>query len=148
MPVSPDPFLPVLPFYRVAVEAAPPVVYGAAQQPLSAEEITASCELLLATAHRHACPFWLLDGRHHRAEQPAELHAWMREEFFPRVRAALGRSVCVAFLVPSAVWAGLAAKGYDAPLDWHSPAARLAWFTAEAPARAWLARQHPARPPA
>ena len=143
-----DPFLPILPFYHVTVEADPRVVCGAARRPLSAEEITASCELLLATARRHVCPHWLLDGRHHRDEQPADLHAWMREEYFPRVRAALGRPVCVAFLVPPAVWAGLAAKGYDNPLDWHSPAARLAWFTAEAPARAWLARQDPDRAPA
>lgn len=33
------------------------------------------------------------------------------------------------------------ANGYADPLDGHSPDARLAWFTDEAPARAWLVRQ-------
>ena len=76
------------------------------------EEITHSCELLLATARRHACPYWLPGGRHHWGEPTAALHAWMREEYFPKVRAALGRPVCVALLVPPAVWAGPGAKGY------------------------------------
>ena len=68
-------------------------------------------------------------------------------EYFPRVGAALGQAVCVAFLVAPPVWNGLGARGYADPPDWHSPAARLAWFTDEAPARAWLARQRPAGEP-
>jgi hypothetical protein len=134
-----------VPFYHVVAEADPPVVYGVGQRPLSAEEITHSCELLLATARRHACPYWLLDGRHHRGTPTAALHAWIREEYFPRVRDVLGRPVCVAFLVPPEVQKRLGDKGYVDPLDEHSPAARMAWFTDEALARAWLARQRAAR---
>ena len=128
-------------FYRTCYEPAPPVLRGAAQRPLTAEEMTESCEWLLAQAQERACPYWLLDGRRHTGNQPLALHQWMQEEYFPRVRQALGRVPCVAFLVSAPVWAGLRSRGYDNPLDWHTPTARLGWFTDEAPARAWLARQ-------
>lgn len=76
----------------------------------------------------------------------------MQEEFFPRVRQVLGQTPCVAFLVPAFIWAGLPAKGYDEPRDCFARAVHMGWFTEEAPARAWLARQqsHRAsgRPPA
>ena len=129
-----------LSFYHVAYEPVPPVLCGSSLRPVSAEEVTASCELLLATAQRHGCAYWLLDGRHHEREQPQALHDWMQEEYFPRVRATLGRLPCVAFMVQPFVWAGLIAKGYDQPQDWQTPNVRMGWFTDEAAARAWLNR--------
>ncbi|MCC3153204.1 hypothetical protein Q3A66_09600 [Hymenobacter sp. BT770] len=140
--MSPDLLLlPELSFYRATYECDPPLVRGAGQRPLSAEEVTESCELLLAMAQRHQCTCWLLDGRHHQREQPQELHDWLREEYLPRVRAVLGRPFFIAFLVPPFVWAGLLAKGYSDPQDWHTHAVHLAWFTHEAPALEWLAQQ-------
>jgi hypothetical protein len=133
--------LPTLGYYQVAYESCPPLIRGRNQRLLQAEEVTETCELLLATALRHACPYWLLDGRSHQQEQPQALHNWMREEYFPRVASQLEQPVCIAFLVPGAVWAGLQAKGYDDPLDWHSPVARLGWFTEEGPALVWLTQR-------
>ena len=128
-------------FYAVAYASQPPLVQGHSLRKLDAEEITASCELLLDTALRHGCPYWLLDGRTHVREQPQSLHDWMREDYLPRGRQTLGRQPFIAFLVPPAVWAGLPEKGYPQPLDWQSHAARLGWFTDEVPALDWLARQ-------
>ena len=39
------------------------------------------------------------------------------------------------------MWASLPDKGYPNPLVWETYAMRLAWFTEEAPAQAWLASQ-------
>lgn len=61
---------PALSFYEVDYAPQGHVLRGASLRALSAEEITESCELLLATAEAHLCPYWLLDGRHHRREQP------------------------------------------------------------------------------
>ena len=133
--------LPPLDYYAVNATAQPLLIRGHALRELNAEEVTATCELLLDTALRHGCPYWLLDGRAHVREQPQSLHDWMREDYLPRVRQTLGRQPCIAFLVPPAVWAGLPDKGYAQPLDWQSHAARLGWFTDEVPALDWLARQ-------
>lgn len=125
------------------IEYAKPqhLIRGRSLRPLNAEEITVTCELLLATARHHSCAFWLLDGREHVRDQPQCLHDWMREEYLPRVRQVLGQTPCVAFLLPPAVWAGLPARGYPQPLDWQAHAACLGWFTDEAPALVWLARK-------
>lgn len=132
---------PQLSFYQVVYEPCPPVLLGVSDRNLTGEEITESCELLLSTAVQHECPYWLLDGRRHARDQPQGLHDWMREDYFPRVRTALGQRPCVAFLVPAFVWEGLPSKGYDSPLDWHAPGMQLGWFTEENPAREWLGRQ-------
>ena len=131
----------MLPFYEVRYEPEPPLLYGGNQRPLSAEEITETCELLLASARRLRCPYWLLDGRSHQREQPQELHDWMREEYFPRVREQLGVRPSVAFLVPHVVWTGLPGKGYDDPTNLPAKDAHMAWFTSEDDARRWLAAQ-------
>ncbi len=133
--------LPPLDYYSVAYVARPPLIRGHPLRKLNAEEVTVTCELLLDTALRYHCPYWLLDGRTHVREQPQALHDWMREDYLPRVREALDRSPCIAFLVPPAVWAGLPDRGYARPLDWQSHAARLGWFTDEASALDWLSRQ-------
>ncbi len=133
--------VPALDYYHVAYEPVPPLLRGANSRPLSAEEITVSSEMLLQTATRHRCPYWLLEGRQHVREQPQALHDWMREDFFPRVQLALSQRPCVAFLVSPEVWAGLPNKGYPNPLTWQTYAMHLAWFTDEDPALAWLAKQ-------
>lgn len=138
---------PPLDYYAVSYTAQPPLVWGNTLRKLNAEEVTATCELLLDTALRHRCPYWLLDGRPHVQEQPQALHNWMREDYLPRVCQALGRQPCIAFLVPPAVWASLQSRGYTQPLDWRSHAARLGWFTDEAPALDWLARQRACESP-
>ncbi|WP_400190577.1 hypothetical protein [Hymenobacter sp. B81] len=133
--------LPSLPFYSVHYEANPPLLFGVNPRALSPEEVTEACELLLDQARRHGCPYWLLDGRLNGSEQPRELHEWMQEEYFPRVRTELGRMPSIAFLVTPQVWAGLPTRGYDEPGNWQSRAARMAWFTDDAPALDWLRQQ-------
>jgi hypothetical protein len=130
-----------LSYYAVAYEPAPPLLRGRDLRPLSAEEITETCEVLLAAARHHQCRYWLLDGRSHQWAQPQALHHWMQEEYFPRVRAVLGGQPCLAFLVPPFVWAGLPAQGYAQPLDSLAHGVRMGWFTTEPDALHWLARQ-------
>lgn len=139
---------PPLSFYNVAYFLPEHVLLGDSLRSLSAEEFTESCELLLASAQEYHCPYWLLDGRRHRLKQPQSLQNWMQEEYFPRVRAVLHQSLCVAFLVPASIWAGLPAKGCFAEAaqgDCHTWAVHLGWFTEVGPARAWLVRQQSRR---
>jgi hypothetical protein len=129
--------LPTLNFYQISFDPAPPLLQGTSLRTLSAEEMTESAELLLNTAQRQRCPFWLLDGRLHERPQPPALHLWMQEEYFPRVRAELGQQACVAFLgLPSA-----RQRGAEATLrEWNTPAVRMNWFIDETAARTWLRR--------
>ncbi|TGE24995.1 hypothetical protein E5K00_07285 [Hymenobacter aquaticus] len=133
--------LPTLSFYTVLHQPSPPLLTGISQRALHAEEITETCEVLLAAAARHHCPYWLLDGRANPCEQPATLHEWMREDYFPRVRAVLGRQPQVAFLVAPNLWPGLPQRGYGPPHCWESTMLHAAWFCEEDPAQAWLRRQ-------
>jgi hypothetical protein len=130
-----------LSYYAVSYHCDPPYVRGCDLRPLSAEEITETCEVLLATARHYECQYWLLDGRSHQRAQPQALHHWMQEEYFPRVRAALGGQPCIAFLVPPFVWEGLPAQGYAQPLDSLAHGVRMGWFTQEQEALHWLAQQ-------
>jgi hypothetical protein len=130
-----------LPFYTIAYQENPPLLRGSNPRTLSPVEITETCELLLATAEKHQCPYWLLDGRANAQHQPVELHEWMRDEYFPRVRATLGQRPHVAFLVAPEVWQGLNERGYEAPQDWTSFALHAGWFTEEPLAVAWLQLQ-------
>ena len=130
-----------LSYYDLLYQGRPPLLRGYNQRPLSAEEITHTCEALLATALHYDCRHWLLDGRSHQQAQPRELHEWMQEEYFPRVRAHLKGQPCIAFLVPRFVWEGLPAQGYENPLDSFAHDVRMGWFTAEEEALAWLDRQ-------
>jgi len=127
--------LPTLTFYHIAYEPAALLLRGTSLRTLSAEEMTESAELMLDAARQHSCPYWLLDGRLHGQPQPPALHHWMQEEYFPRVRAALGQQLCVAFLaLPTS---HLQARPSGAALsEWNSPAVRLCWFATESAARA------------
>ncbi|GAB3297818.1 hypothetical protein [Hymenobacter tenuis] len=73
MPIS-------LSYYAVTYQSDPPLLQGRDLRPLSAEEVTETCELLLATARLHQCRYWLLDGRSHQQAQPQALQEWMQEE--------------------------------------------------------------------
>lgn len=130
-----------LSYYAVAYQCDPPLLRGRDLRPLSAEEITETCEVLLAAACFHQCRDWLLDGRSHQQAQPQALHEWMQEEYFPRVRAELKGQPSIAFLVPPFVWEGLRAQGYAQPEDSAFHGVRMAWFTEEEAALAWLAGQ-------
>lgn len=127
---------PLIDYYLVAYDQPQHLIRGRSLRSLSAEEITATCELLLDTARHHGCPYWLLNGREHVRDQPQTLHDWMREKYLSRVRQELGQVPCIAFILPPAVWASLPARGYPEPHDWQAPAACLSWFTDEAPALA------------
>ena len=111
---------------------------------LSAVELTESCELLLAVAQQHSCPFWLLDGRSDHVGHETAVYDWMREEFFPRAYQVLGRIPCVAFMAQPEFWQRLQARGY-VPVDpvTVSAAFRTNWFVEEADALAWLAQFRP-----
>lgn len=130
--------------YRVAYQPQPALVRGTVLCPLSAVELTESCELVLDTAQRYGCPFWLLDGRVDVVGNQLDVYDWMREEFFPRTYQVLGRIPYVAFLAQPALWENLKARHY-APLDpVVAPVPfRTSWFVEEADALAWLAQFRP-----
>ncbi|MCR5888872.1 hypothetical protein LRS06_14075 [Hymenobacter sp. J193] len=132
--------LPVLPYYNLVFQSAPPLLYGVSVRPLSPLEVTEVCELLLATAVRHACPYWMLDGLRQQSPQPQTLHNWMREEYFPRVRRELKQMPFIAFLVPLFIWEALPKVGYDNPLDEQVQGVRMGWFTDPKQGLAWLNR--------
>lgn len=133
--------------YTVSYEPCPALLRGYNSRQLTAEEITETCELLLDTARRYACRYWLLDGRSHHQAQPEALHRWMQDEYFPRIRRELGRETYLAFLVPQQVWAGLPALGYAEVEDSLVHGVRMGWFTDEAAALDWLAERRGAGPP-
>ncbi|RFP64336.1 hypothetical protein D0N36_14880 [Hymenobacter lapidiphilus] len=127
--------------YAITYEPCPPLLRGCNSRRLSAEEITETCELLLATARHYACRYWLLDGRSHQQAQPQALHDWMRDEYFPRISRELGSGACLCFLVPEPVWAGLPALGYGQLQNGFVHGVRMGWFTDEVAALDWLAKQ-------
>ena len=131
--------LPPLPgFYTVQYQAGPPLLRGKVLRPLSATELTESCELVLGWAQHYSCPFWLLDGRLEEV-QPFDVYEWLREEFLPRAHKVLGRVPCIAFVAEPELWLALQARGYAPPAPIVLSAAfRASWFTAEEEGVAWL----------
>lgn len=130
-----------LDYYYVDHVAYPPMLTGGPVRPLNAEEVTAACELLLEQALIHDCSYWLLDGCSPHLARPFALYEWVLEDYLPRVRAELGRPVCIAFIVPAVLRGGLPDQGHDALADRNCAAARLGWFTNKADALRWLAQQ-------
>ncbi|WP_196283269.1 hypothetical protein [Hymenobacter jeongseonensis] len=114
---------------------------GYSRRTLTAEEVTKTCEVLLAAALHRRCNYWLLDGRVSHHQQPVELHEWLEHDYYPRVRAQLGQSPCIAFLVDPRQWPSLQQFGHSAPLEWPALEARVGWFQEEAAALAWLRAQ-------
>ncbi|MBF9239821.1 hypothetical protein I2I05_20675 [Hymenobacter sp. BT683] len=128
-----------LAFYDLAYHADPPLLRGRHLRPLRAEEVTESCELVLAAARRRDCAGWLLDGRATPYGQPPALRHWLREDYWPRVQAALGRPVRVAFLVTPAVRLELDRLGYEQAEALPLGVGHVGWFLEEEDALAWLA---------
>ncbi|MFC7668820.1 hypothetical protein ACFQT0_16685 [Hymenobacter humi] len=114
---------------------------GRSRRTLSAEEVTLTCEVLLAAALHRRCAYWLLDGRVSRQEQPVELHEWLHEEYFPRVRTELGQPPCIALLVAPVFYKQLLAMAHNAPVEWPTWGARVNCFKEEDAALAWLRQQ-------
>ena len=133
--------LPKLTFFPVTHREGSSLLRGRTRRALTAEEITKTCEVLLAAALRRRCSFWLLDGRVNTTAHPMELHEWLQEDYFPRVRAQLGQLPCIALLVAPAMWQGLSQLGVNWPAEWPSWGARVGWFKEERDALAWLRQQ-------
>lgn len=133
--------LPKLTFFPVTCREGSSLLRGRTRRALTAEEVTRTCEVLLAAALRRRCSFWLLDGRVNTNPHPMELHEWLQEDYFPRVRAQLGQPPCIALLVAPSLWQGLTQIGLDAPAEWPSRGVRVGWFQEERDALAWLRYQ-------
>ena len=137
-----DASLPLLPFYSIVYHEPLGILQCHATRALSAEEVTQSCELLLAAAQRFSCPRWLIDRR---ADAPGsqlqDLYEWLQLDFFPRVRTAMGASIHVAFLVTPEEYVRVRQYQYAAPLEWHSAVVYINWFANEALAQQWLQAQ-------
>ena len=135
-------------FYAVRFEARPPLIRGTVLRPLSADEFTEACEMLLAEARKHRCQFWLLDGRADENNRPPDVYDWLSEEFLPRVRRALDRVPCLAFVAAPCFWSDLQARHYAPPAPHPvSGKFRAYWFVNETEALAWLNRARPAERP-
>jgi len=137
--------LPAPHCYQVQYQAQPPLLRGTVRCSMSAVEFTESCELLLAVAQEHSCPFWLLDGRADNVGHSNDVYEWMREEFLPRTHRVLGRVPCLAFVAHPEFWQALQARHYVLPSPLTVSASfRTNWFVDEAEALAWLAQFRPA----
>ncbi|ALW83958.1 hypothetical protein AUC43_01885 [Hymenobacter sedentarius] len=134
----PEAPLPSLTFCPVTCRTGSSLLRGRLKRALSAEEVTKTCEVLLATATRRRCRYWLLDGRESSNAQPPQLHEWLEEDYFPRVRAQLGHPPCIALLVAPSLWQDLPKLGQEPVSEWPTWAARVGWFKEEEPALAWL----------
>ena len=134
--------LSALDFYAITYSVQPPLLRGQSLRALSGEEMTEACEVLLDAAERLRCPFWLLDGRANPLGQPLPLRQWLREEYFPRARVALGQPLGVAYLVTPAFRRELDQRGFGTAEALGPGIGHIGWFVQEEEAVAWLA-QHP-----
>ncbi|NVO86409.1 hypothetical protein [Hymenobacter terrestris] len=125
----------------------PPLLRASATRALTFAEVMETLEVLLVHAAHHRCPYWVVDRRSGPNEEPAELHSWMQEDYFPRVRAVLGQPPQVAFVVTPAELARLQEHRATALQDWHTPVVHFGWFTQLPAAVAWLQVQRMPRPP-
>ena len=126
-------------FYEIRYQAEPLVLWGRSLRSLSGVEFTEACELLLRTAQRHHCRFWIIDGRANVGPRPSDIYAWMEEDFLPRLCGALSRSPCIAFLVNPAASPQARARSYVPPNDADLTLPfRLGWFSENQAALAWL----------
>ena len=67
-------------------------------QNLPPPELQGTYEAMLAAAQAHGnCRFWLLDLRRRPVAGP-DLNAWFRDQFSPRIAAALGGPLFTAYL--------------------------------------------------
>ena len=129
---------PSQPFYAVCYQPEPALLCGTVLRPLSALEFTEACEMLLAAAKEHCCPYWLLDGRADTNSRPPDVYGWLSDEFLPRVHRVLGRVPTLAFIARPEFWHALRAQSYAPPMAIASTF-RAGWFTEESTALAWMA---------
>ena len=127
-----------LPFYAVRYQPAPALLRGTVLRPLSTLEFTEACEMLLAAALEHHCPYWLLDGRADVDARSPDVYEWLSDEFLPRVHRVLGRVPTLAFLAYPEFWHTLRARSYAPPVV-IAGTFRAGWFTDEGTAMQWLA---------
>ena len=136
---------PFPPFYAVRYQPAPALLRGTVLRPLSSLEFTETCEMLLAAAYQHRCPYWLLDGRADADTRPAAVYEWLIDEFLPRVHRVLGRVPTLAFVAQPDFWDSLRARSFAPPIV-IAGTFRASWFTDEGTALAWLATYRIAMP--
>jgi hypothetical protein len=125
------------PFYAVRYQPAPALVRGTVLRPLSTLEFTEACEMLLAAALKHRCPYWLLDGRADTDARPLDVYEWLNDEFLPRVHRELGRVPTLAFIARPEFWHALRARSFAPPMV-IAGTFRAGWFTEECAAMRWL----------
>ncbi len=125
-------------FYAVRYQPAPALLRGTVRRPLSPLEFTEACEMLLAAARRHRCPYWLLDGRADADSRPLDVYEWLIDEFLPRVHRVLDRVPTLAFIARPDFWDALRARSFAPPIV-IAGTFRANWFTDEGEALAWLA---------
>ena len=135
--------LSALDFYAITYSDRPPLLRGRSLRALTPEEMTEACEVLLSAAQRFSCAHWLLDGRANPFGQPLPLRQWLREEYFPRARAALGQPLCVAYLITAAFRRELDQRGFGTAEALEPAIGYIGWFVREEEALAWLTQQHP-----
>ncbi len=128
---------PSQPFYTVRYQPTPALLRGTVLRPLTTLEFTEACEMALATAQQHRCPYWLLDGCADVDMRPPDVYEWLSDEFLPRVHRALGRVPTLAFIARPEFWSALRARSY-APAVVIAGTFRAGWFTEEHAALAWL----------
>ncbi|WP_460503305.1 hypothetical protein [Hymenobacter agri] len=125
------------PFYSVRYQPAPALLRGTVLRPLTTLEFTEACEMVLAAAITHRCPYWLLDGRADVDARPADVYEWLSDEFLPRVHRTLGRVPSLAFIARPEFWNALRARNYAPPMV-IAGNFRAGWFTEECAAMQWL----------
>ena len=129
---------PSQPFYAVRYQPAPALLRGTVLCPLSTLEFTEACEMVLAAAQEHRCPYWLLDGRADVDARPPDVYEWLSDEFLPRVHRVLGRVPTLAFVASPEFWHSLRTRSF-APQMVIAGTFRAGWFTDEDAALSWLA---------
>ena len=134
-----------LPFYAVRYQPVPSLLRGTVLRPLTTLEFTEACEMLLAAAQAHHCPYWLLDGRADTDSRPPDVYGWLSDDFLPRVHRELGRVPTLAFIARPEFWNALQARNY-APSVVAASSFRANWFTDEGAALAWLATYRTTQP--
>ena len=136
---------PFPPFYAVHYQRVPALLRGTVLRPLSALEFTETCEMLMAAARQHRCPYWLLDGRADADTRPAAVYEWLIDEFLPRVHRVVGRVPTLAFIARPDFWDSLRTRSLASPIV-IAGTFRANWFTDEDSALAWLATYRTALP--
>lgn len=113
-----------------------PAVIARWQREITPYELRAGYQAILATADAARCGRWLLDLRRREDVIEPAVNAWFGTTFAPSLRGRYAAPVRLAFLVsPLRARQPVTAVVSAADVD-----CRIATFTDEAAAHAWLAR--------